>query len=143
MNKYRALIVDDEALARESLKIALSSFREIEVIGECADGYEALKSIKEQKPDVIFLDIQMPTLDGFDVVELLGKEAPYIVFVTAYDEYALKAFEAHALDYLLKPAKVERLAKTMERVRERLQAKKRQPVEEFLRFHQMQQTPLL
>lgn len=112
----RAIIVDDEELARESLKQALAEFERVQVLAECANGFEALKAVKEFNPDLIFLDIQMPGIDGFDVLELLGNEAPQIVFVTAYDEYALRAFEAHALDYLLKPVTAERLAKTLPRL---------------------------
>ena len=94
--------------------LALSEFPQIEIIGECKDGFEAVKVINLDKPDVVFLDIQMPKLDGFDVLELL-ENPPFIVFVTAYNEYALKAFESHALDYILKPVKKERLGKTLER----------------------------
>jgi len=99
-----AIIVDDEALGRESLKEALCRFEDIEVIRECANGFEAVQAVQQAKPDLLFLDIQMPKLDGFDVVELLGKEAPAIIFVTAYDEYALRAFEAEALERLASAA---------------------------------------
>ncbi|GAG79806.1 unnamed protein product [marine sediment metagenome] len=124
MNKKRAIIVDDEHLARKALRMILDGFKEIEIVGECSDGFEAVKAIKEIKPDLVFLDIQMPKLDGFDVLELLGKDAPFIVFVTAYDEYALQAFEAHALDYLLKPVKSARMAKTLDRIKERFPGKR-------------------
>ncbi len=118
MKKKRVIITDDEPLAREALKLSIDEIDEIEIVAECADGYEAVKAVQEQKPDLLFLDIQMPGLSGFDVLELLGENAPPVIFVTAYDEYAVKAFEAHALDYLLKPVRVERLRQAIDRVRE-------------------------
>jgi len=141
MNRKRAIIVDDEALARKALRMVIDRFEEIEIIGECSDGFEAVKAINEKRPDLVFLDIQMPKLDGFDVLELLGKDAPFIVFVTAYDEYALQAFEAHALDYLLKPVKPERLAKTLDRIKERFPGKSRQPVDKLLQQHRLKDVP--
>jgi two-component system LytT family response regulator len=103
-NKIRALIVDDEPLARSNLAVLLRLDPEIEMAGECGSGIEALAEIRKLKPDLVFLDVQMPECDGFDVIEMLGKELPpAVVFVTAYDQYALRAFEAGALDYLLKP----------------------------------------
>lgn len=116
--KIRALIVDDEVLARRGLRLYLRDEPDVEIIGECGNGRAAVAAIKEQQPDLIFLDIQMPLLDGFGVVEEVGAErSPVIVFVTAYDEHALRAFEAGALDYLLKPFHPERLRKTLARVR--------------------------
>jgi two-component system LytT family response regulator len=141
MNKRRVLIVDDEPLARKAMSLALAEFPQIEVIGECADGFEAVKMINQEKPEVVFLDIQMPKLDGFDVLELLD-DPPFIVFVTAYNEYALKAFESHALDYILKPVKRERLANTLERVEKRLREDKGQPVTQLLEQYQQHNTPL-
>lgn len=135
------MIVDDEPLARKAMSLALGKFPEIEVIGECADGFEAVKMINREKPEVVFLDIQMPKLDGFDVLELLD-DPPFIVFVTAYNEYALKAFESHALDYILKPLKIERLKKTLERVEKRLREEKRQPVGQLLDQYQEHNKPL-
>ncbi|MBN1271432.1 MAG: LytTR family transcriptional regulator DNA-binding domain-containing protein [Candidatus Aminicenantes bacterium] len=140
--RIKALIVDDEPLARESLSMALSSFEEILIIGECADGFEAVKAVQELRPDILFLDIQMPKLDGFDVVELLGEDAPYVVFVTAYDEYALKAFETHALDYLLKPVKPERFARTLEKIKKNLSSGERPNVQGLLQKHQEDKIPL-
>src|SRR5262249_18001000 len=100
--KVRALIVDDEPLARERLRGLLADDPEVEVIGECADGPQAVALIQELAPDLVFLDVQMPGQDGFEVVESVGPEKmPVTVFVTAFDQYALKAFEVHALDYLL------------------------------------------
>jgi two-component system LytT family response regulator len=122
MNPVRAIIVDDEDLARDSLKLALSKFKQIDVVDECSNGFETVKSVKENKPDVIFLDIQMPKLNGFDVVDLLADEAPNIIFVTAFDEYAIKAFDANALDYLLKPVNPERLKIAIERLDEKISA---------------------
>lgn len=120
MSKITVLIVDDEPLARESLRTALREFQDVEILRECANGFEAVQAVQQLKPDLLFLDIQMPKLDGFDVVELLGKDAPLIVFVTSYDEYALRAFEAEALDYILKPVKTERLEKSIQRVRQQV-----------------------
>ena len=120
INPIRAIIVDDEELARASLKLSLQKFQQISVINECSNGFEAVKAIKEFKPDVVFLDIQMPKLNGFDVVELLADEAPQIIFVTAFDEYAIKAFDANALDYLLKPVNPDRLKIAIKRLEEKI-----------------------
>ena len=107
--KLRTLIVDDEALARQRLRQLLEAEPGIEIIGECADGREAVAAIRAGSPDLVFLDVQMPELDGFGVLEALsGQPLPLIVFVTAYDKFALRAFEVHALDYLLKPFDRER-----------------------------------
>jgi two-component system LytT family response regulator len=116
----RALVVDDEAPARQILVEYLGEHPEVEVVGECQNGFEAVKAVAELSPSLLFLDIQMPKLSGFDVVELLGDERPAIVFVTAYDEYAVAAFEVHALDYLLKPFTAERLAEAVERIKPQL-----------------------
>jgi two-component system LytT family response regulator len=120
--KIRAVIVDDEELARRVLLEFLSKHPEIEVVAECANGFEAVKAVTELKPDLLFLDIQMPKLDGFEVLELIGTDRA-VVFVTAYDEYALKAFEIHAVDYLLKPFPAERFETTLQRVKQRLGGK--------------------
>src|SRR5271155_2066716 len=106
-NKTRVVIVDDEELARQMLREFLSSHPEMEIIAECANGFEAVKAVTELKPDLLFLDIQMPKLDGFEVLELIGADRA-IVFVTAFDEYAIRAFEIHAVDYLLKPFNAQR-----------------------------------
>jgi len=118
----RAVIVDDEAPARSLLREFLSANTGIEIVAECANGFEAVKRIGELEPDVVFLDVQMPKLDGFEVLELIGA-GPVVVFCTAYDEFALRAFEVHAVDYLLKPFGRERLAAALARVRERLAAR--------------------
>lgn len=118
----RVLIVDDERLAREELKSLLNRFDSMEIIGEAKNGEEGIAKIKEHAPDVIFLDIQMPGMNGFDMLQKLD-EIPKVVFITAYDEFALKAFEVNALDYLLKPVDPERLKETI--------LKLQQPEEEF------------
>jgi two-component system LytT family response regulator len=115
----RAIIVDDEDLARQILREFLSAHPEIEVFGECANGFEAVKIVAERQPSLIFLDIQMPKLDGFEVLELIGNSAA-VVFVTAHDNYAIRAFEVHAVDYLLKPISVERFEAALHRAKQRL-----------------------
>lgn len=124
-DRITALIVDDEPHARQGLQHALSSFPEIEVIGMAENGVQAVKAVHELKPQLLFLDIQMPKLDGFDVLELLGDQTPYVIFVTAYDEYAVQAFEASAVDYLMKPLDPQRLGQAVARIAERIAA--RQP----------------
>jgi two-component system LytT family response regulator len=119
----RVIIVDDELLARAVLREYLAAYPDVEIVGECANGFEAVKAIAELAPDLVFLDIQMPKLDGFEVVELAGAGASrcaQYVFVTAYDQFALRAFEVHALDYLLKPFTRERLQQALAHARERL-----------------------
>lgn len=114
----RALIVDDEVHARDELEALLEEVGELQVVGKCANALEALQAIKREKPGVIFLDIQMPVIGGFELLSMMDEETmPRVVFVTAYDEYALKAFEENALDYLLKPVEKPRLAKTIQRLR--------------------------
>ncbi len=116
--KIQCIIIDDEKLARRGLEIRLADVEDIEIVGYCANGREALAMIREKKPDLIFLDIQMPGLSGFDVLrELKGGDLPMVVFVTAFDQYAIKAFEAHALDYLLKPIDDSRLHQALYHVR--------------------------
>lgn len=117
----RALVVDDEDLARRNLTVLLRRDRDIQSIGECSSGADAIEEIRKSKPDLVFLDVQMPECDGFDVLELLGSDLPAaIIFVTAYDEYALRAFEAGALDYLLKPFDDARFARALSRAKEKL-----------------------
>jgi two-component system LytT family response regulator len=116
--KIRTLIVDDEALARKLVKKLLGREPEFEVVGECSDGRDAILKLRQLKPDLVFLDVQMPERDGFQVIEQVGVERmPVTIFVTAYDEFALRAFEAQALDYLLKPFDEERFFQTLARVR--------------------------
>lgn len=119
----KALIVDDEPLARLVVKEYLQAFPAIEVIAECNDGFEGLKAIQQHKPEVVFLDIQMPKINGFEMLELI-EEPPAIIFTTAFDEYAMKAFEAHAVDYLLKPFSQDRFAKAVEKCLTQLQQQK-------------------
>jgi two-component system LytT family response regulator len=117
--KIRALIVDDEPLARRGLELRLANAPDIDCVSECENGRDALEKIAELEPDVVFLDIQMPGLNGFDVIARIPlDQMPIIVFVTAYDRYALEAFDARALDYLLKPVDDSRLARTLERIRQ-------------------------
>ena len=120
--KIRAVIVDDEDLARQMLREFVLPHKEIEVVSECANGFEAVKAVTELKPDLVFLDIQMPKLNGFEVLELVGTDMA-IVFVTAYDEFALRAFDIHAVDYLLKPFSAERFETALHRVKQRLGGK--------------------
>lgn len=126
--KLRTLIVDDEELARKVLRELLSARDDIEIVAECKNGLEAVKGVSEHKPDLLFLDVQMPKLTGFDVLELVGTEIA-VIFVTAYDEYAMKAFEVHAVDYLLKPVGKQRLDAALQRVIGRSQEKLPVPAE--------------
>jgi two-component system, LytTR family, response regulator len=115
----RVIVVDDEVLSRELVREFLAREEDFELVAECANGFEAVKAVSEHDPDLLLLDVQMPKLDGFEVLELLDRE-PIVVFVTAHDEYAIRAFEARALDYLLKPFSEERFGAAMSRVRERI-----------------------
>ena len=117
--KITALIVDDEDLARLVLRELVQTHSEMQILAECANGFEAVKAVAEHKPDLIFLDVQMPKLSGFDVLELIGAETA-VIFVTAYDQYAMRAFEVHAVDYLLKPIGRERFEAALERAKSRL-----------------------
>ena len=117
--KISAVVVDDEDLARRILCEYLAALPDIEVAAECANGFEAVKAVNELKPQLLFLDIQMPKLSGFEVLELIDPR-PAVIFVTAYDEFALRAFEVHAVDYLLKPFSQERLTEAVDRARARL-----------------------
>jgi two-component system, LytTR family, response regulator len=119
--KIRTVVVDDEPLARTNISVMLKHDPEIEIVRECGSGMEALSEIRDTKPDLVFLDVQMPECDGFDVLELLGRDLPpAVVFVTAYDQYALRAFEAGALDYLLKPFDNDRFDRALGRAKERI-----------------------
>ena len=126
-----AVIVDDEELARRLLREYLQSSPDVEIVAECANGFEAVKAISEHKPDLVFLDVQMPKLDGFEVLELIDTQVA-VIFVTAYDQYAMRAFDAHAVDYLLKPFSLERFEKALERARQRL-GEKMPPAAELAR----------
>src|SRR5262245_18819814 len=126
MTKMRVAIVDDEELARKLLREYLSDRDDIEIVAECANGFEAVKAVADLKPDLLLLDIQMPRLDGFEVLELVGREVR-VIFVTAYDKYALRAFEVHAIDYLLKPFSPERLREALNRALARMESKQLLP----------------
>lgn len=118
--KIRTIIVEDEELARNLMKSFLADKEEIEIVAECENGFEGVKAINELKPDLVFLDIQMPKITGFELIELL-EHKPEIIFATAYDQYAIKAFEYHAADYLLKPYSRERLHDSVDKLKEKLQ----------------------
>ncbi len=124
----RVLVVDDELLARQVAVEYLGACEGVEVAGACANGYEAVKAVSEAMPDVLLLDVQMPKLSGFDVLELIGR-GPAVIFATAHDEYALRAFEVHAVDYLMKPFSQARLAEAIERARQRLRSTDASPAD--------------
>lgn len=130
----RTILVDDESLAIQGLQLRLEAHEDVEIIDTCLNGREAIRSIKTNKPDLVFLDIQMPGFDGFSVVQgMMEVEPPLFVFVTAYSDHAIRAFEAQATDYLMKPVEPERLADTLERVRQRLNEKRGQEEAERLK----------
>ena len=132
-HRIRTLIVDDEPLARTMLRSLLSEDAEMEVVGECGDGYTAIEMIESSAPDLVFLDIQMPDLDGFGVLRALQPAAiPNIAFVTAYDRFALQAFDVHAIDYLLKPFDRERFERTLARAKRQIALQKREDVQAAL-----------
>jgi two-component system LytT family response regulator len=127
MDRIRALIVDDEPLAREGTRELLRAADAVQVIGECTNGRDAVEMIRRARPDLVFLDVQMPEMNGFEVLEALEEAEipPTVIFVTAYDEYALRAFEVHALDYLLKPLDPERFSQALQRAREQLELRRK------------------
>jgi two-component system LytT family response regulator len=139
--RIRAAIVDDEELARRVLRELLAAHPDIEIVAECANGFDAVKAVMEVKPDLLLLDVQMPKLDGFDVLELVGGEIA-VIFVTAYDSFALRAFEVHALDYLLKPFGAERLAEGLDRARQRIRGRTSLPVAEIVKASRERRLPL-
>lgn len=130
--RLRVAIVDDEALARAYLRELLAEHADVEIVAECASGIEAVKACSETQPDLLLLDVQMPKLDGFDVLELIGQPVP-VIFVTAYDSFALRALGVHAVDYLLKPFGSERLAEALTRARMRMATSERPLVAGSLR----------
>lgn len=148
-NKITVLIVDDEPLARALIAELLKKFPEFQVVGECSDGKDAINFVKRKSPDLIFLDIQMPGIDGITFLEELNDAAlPAIIFVTAYDQYAIRAFDFHAVDYLLKPFSQSRFEKALLRAKERILERPqsddmtRQQLSSLLENHQNQTTPL-
>lgn len=141
METLSVVIVDDEELARDVLREYLAEYPDLEIVAECSNGFEAVKAVSERKPDLLFLDIQMPKLNGFEVLELIEGNLA-VVFVTAYDQYALRAFEVHAVDYLLKPFSPERLAAALARVRERLKHKEPAQYSELLAETKRRAKPL-
>ena len=133
MDPIKVLIIDDEAHAREILVEYLAEYPQFVIAGECANGYEAVKAVAEKRPDLLFLDIQMPKLDGFEVLELLDTK-PKVVFVTAYDEYAVRAFEVHAIDYLVKPFTAERFAAVVARAEQAVRGSTSQAIGDLSAF---------
>ncbi len=132
--KYKVLIIDDEPLARRGIRARLQSLPDFFLLDDCEDGVAALKTIRRDQPDLLFLDVQMPGMSGFDMLKRLPKsKLPFIIFLTAYDQYALRAFEVHALDYLLKPIDDERFAEAVGRARRHLKLRSSDSIEERLR----------
>jgi len=131
METTRAIIVDDEELARSIIREYLADHVEIEIVAECSNGFEAVKAVTELNPDLLFLDVQMPKLNGFEVLELVESDV-IVVFITAYEQYAVKAFEVHAVDYLLKPFSRERFDEALERAKEKLELREFPPQQEII-----------
>src|SRR5476649_103400 len=127
----RALIIDDEPLARLVVLEYLQNFKDIEVLQECIDGFEGLKAIQQYQPDLIFLDIQMPKINGFEMLELI-EQPPAVIFTTAFEEYAIKAFESHAIDYLLKPFSKERFDKAVQKWQQQNQQERKTDTQQML-----------
>jgi two-component system LytT family response regulator len=137
----RVVIVDDEPLARAMVRQCIAAHPGVDVIAECGNGFEAVKAVTELAPDLLFLDVQMPKLSGFEVLELIGRDVA-VIFTTAYDQYALRAFEVHAVDYLLKPFSEQRFAEALSRARERLASKESLPVDALVSEARPRQEPL-
>jgi two-component system LytT family response regulator len=137
----RVIVVDDEALARALLRELLAAHEDVEIVAECGNGFEAVKAVTEKKPDLLLLDVQMPKLDGFDVLELIGADVP-VIFTTAFDQYAIKAFQVHAVDYLLKPFGAERLAEALVRARPRIMSREGLPAKALVTEARTGRSPL-
>jgi two-component system, LytTR family, response regulator len=133
--QFTAIVVDDEAPARALIKEYLLQHPDIEVVAECPNGFEAVRAATDLKPDLLFLDIQMPKLDGFEVLDLIGRDAAGVIFTTAYDEYAVRAFDVHAVDYLLKPFDSARFAEALELARSRVRSREPLPISDLLETH--------
>ena len=135
MNKIKTLIIDDESLARDLLRHYLSKDERVEIVGECSNGFEGVLAIQELNPDLVFLDIQMPKITGFEMLELVS-DPPVIIFSTAYDQYAIRAFEANAIDYLLKPYPSERVTAALNKAVEKLKTKSIDPeINKLIKTH--------
>ena len=135
MNKIKTLIIDDESLARDLLRHYLSKDERVEIVGECSNGFEGVLAIQEQNPDLVFLDIQLPKITGFEMLELVSNP-PVIIFSTAYDQYAIRAFEANAIDYLLKPYPSERVTAALNKAVEKLKTKSIDPeINKLIKTH--------
>lgn len=137
----RVIVVDDEELARALLRELLAAHEDVEIVAECGNGFEAVKAVTEKKPDLLLLDVQMPKLDGFDVLELIGADVP-VIFTTAFDQYAIKAFQVHAVDYLLKPFGAERLAEALVRARSRILSRETLPAKALVSEARTARSPL-
>ena len=137
----RVIVVDDEELARALLRELLAAHEDVEIVAECGNGFEAVKAVTEKKPDLLLLDVQMPKLDGFDVLELIGADVP-VIFTTAFDQYAIKAFQVHAVDYLLKPFGAERLAEALVRARARILSRETLPAKALVSEARAARSPL-
>jgi len=137
----RVIVVDDEELARALLRELLAAHEDVEIVAECGNGFEAVKAVTERKPDLLLLDVQMPKLDGFDVLELIGADVP-VIFTTAFDQYAIKAFQVHAVDYLLKPFGAERLAEALVRARSRILSRETLPAKALVSEARTARSPL-
>jgi two-component system, LytTR family, response regulator len=137
----RVIVVDDEELARALLRELLAAHEDVEIVAECGNGFEAVKAVTEKKPDLLLLDVQMPKLDGFDVLELIGADVP-VIFTTAFDQYAIKAFQVHAVDYLLKPFGAERLAEALVRARSRILSREALPAKALVSEARTARSPL-
>ena len=140
-NSIRTIIVDDEEPARLVLREFLSAHEEVKIVAECSNGFDAVKSITESKPDLVILDIQMPKLNGFEVLELVD-QPPSIIFATAYNQYAVKAFEVHAVDYLLKPFSKERLTEALEHAKKQIKKNISIPIQDIASAAGMKPSPL-
>ena len=140
-DSLRVVVVDDEPLARAMVRQCIQAHPGVEIVAECGNGFEAVKAVTDLSPDLLFLDVQMPKLSGFEVLELIGRDIA-VIFTTAYDEYALRAFEVHAVDYLLKPFSEERFAEALARARERLAGREALPVDALLAEVRPRQSPL-
>ena len=139
--RLSVVIVDDEAPARMLLREFLTAHEDIDIVAECANGFEAVKAVAERQPDLLLLDVQMPKLDGFEVLELVG-DGPTVIFVTAYDNYAIRAFDVHAVDYLLKPFSAERLGEALDRARTRRQTREKLPVADLVASSRPRKAPI-